>query len=353
MQRAGGKHLERAVMAKNVTLSDIAKKVGVSTVTVSKALSGQSGVSDSVRAQIKDLAESMGYQKRSRTTRKERTDEAYNIGVLIPEKYLDKYSSFYAMMYGELAAQAVKRGCFAFMEPITAEGERELRLPRMIEEDKADGIVIIGYPSDDYLEMLKTEGGLPVVYMDFSTTDENADAVLSNGYYGSYFLTNYLFGKGHKRIAFVGTVGATGSITDRYLGYMKAFIEHGCSYSDSMVIEDRDAETGNMDEEKFFQLPPEKDMPDAFVCNSDLTASMLIHKLRDNGYRVPDDVSVVGYDNYLYPGLCDIGITTYEVDVRNMAKRVLHILTHKIEGRPYQGGVQVVEGRLIEKDSVK
>lgn len=336
-------------MAKSVTLSDIAEKVGVSTVTVSKALSGQSGVSDAVRAQITELAEQMGYQKKSRSVKRDRSDESYNIGVIIPDKYLDKYSSFYARMYGELAAQSVNRGCFAFMEPITD----EIRLPKLIEEGKADGIVVLGYPSEEYLSLLKAEGGLPTVYMDFSTMDESADAVISNGYYGSYFLTNYLYDKGHREIMFVGTVRATESITDRFLGFTKSLIEHGVTPDRSLIMDDRDTETGRMDEEKYFQLPDQKHMPSAFVCNSDLTAAMLIHKLRANGYRVPEDVSVVGYDNYLYPGLCDIGITTYEVDVANMAKKVIHILTHKIEGMPYQGGVQIVEGRLIEKDSVR
>ena len=61
-------------------------------------------------------------------------------------------------------------------------------------------------------------------------------------------------------------------------------------------------------------------MPTAFVCNCDLAASYLIRKLENEGYRVPEDVSVVGFDNFLYPGLCDIGITTYEVDISEMAR---------------------------------
>ncbi len=340
-------------MAKNVTLSDIAKKVGVSTVTVSKALSGQNGVSDAVRAQIKSLADEMGYRKKPRSAKRDRNDEGYNIGVIISDGFLDKYSSFYSTMYKELAAQAVNRGCFAFMEPVTKEDEQAQNLPRLVTEERADGIVVIGHLSEKYLFSLRKKGGLPVVYMDFATTDREADAVISNGYYGSYFLTNYLFDKGFKKIAFLGTIGSTESITDRYLGYIKSEIEHGYYYGDSMVIMDRDPVTGRMDEDKYFEIPDKDNMPEAFVCNSDLAAAKLIHKLRKEGYRVPDDVSVVGYDNYLYPGLCDIGITTYEVDIRQMARKVLHMITHKIDNRPYQGGVQIVEGRLIEKESVR
>ena len=88
-------------------------------------------------------------------------------------------------------------------------------------------------------------------------------------------------------------------------------------------------------------------MPSAFVCNCDLAASYLIRKLRANGYRVPEDISVVGFDNYLFPGLCDIGITTYEVNIGEMARRVVHKIV-----RNYTAGVFIVDGHMVIKDSV-
>ena len=116
------------------------------------------------------------------------------------------------------------------------------------------------------------------------------------------------------------------------------------------VLDDRHIETGKIDTVNMLQIP--KDMPTAFVCNCDLTASLLIKKLRENGYRVPEDISVVGFDNYLYPGLSDIRITTYEVDMGEMARRALHNMIKKITSDNYKSGVTVVEGRLVLKDSV-
>ena len=75
-----------------------------------------------------------------------------------------------------------------------------------------------------------------------------------------------------------------------------------------------------------------ENMPTAFVCNSDLTASMVINQLEEQGYRVPEDFSVVGFDNYLFPGLCDVEITTYEVDIREMANKAIHVLLKKSAG---------------------
>ena len=96
-----------------------------------------------------------------------------------------------------------------------------------------------------------------------------------------------------------------------------------------------------------------KDMPTAFVCNSDLTASMVINQLEEQGYRVPQDFSVVGFDNYLFPGLCDVEITTYEVDIREMANKAIHVLLKKVGGERYKQGITIVEGRLVEKASVQ
>ena len=97
-------------MAKAVKLADIAAVVGVSTVTVSKALSDQKGVSEELREKIKQLAEEMGYQPPS-TNKKLAAAKQYNIGVLIQEIYLDKYASFYWLLYQELTKKAVGRGC--------------------------------------------------------------------------------------------------------------------------------------------------------------------------------------------------------------------------------------------------
>lgn len=94
-------------------------------------------------------------------------------------------------------------------------------------------------------------------------------------------------------------------------------------------------------------------MPTAFVCNNDAAAAMLVQTLENHGYKVPEDISVVGYDNYQPPGLCDIGITSYEVDMHEMAERTVKNMIGKISGAYYKQGVYIVSGRIIYKDSVR
>ena len=336
-------------MAKTAKLADIAEKVGVSTVTVSKALSGQKGVSEEMREKIKQLADELGYRSPSENKR-QTTEKQYNIGVIIQEVYLDKYDSFYLMMYQELNKRAVARGCFTLLESMSRESVLSNVMPLLVLEKKVDGLIVVGDMTQTYMEHLEEKAGIPVVCMDFYNDTINLDTVISNSFYGTYALTNYLFQMGHKKIAYVGTVGTTNSITDRYLGYAKSLLEHHIEVRKDYVIGDRDTKTGRMDLDKYYQLP--EDMPSAFVCNCDLAASYLIRKLRANGYRVPEDISVVGFDNYLFPGLCDIGITTYEVNIGEMARRVVHKIVRKIANENYTAGVFIVDGHMVIKDSV-
>ena len=337
-------------MSKAVKLADIAERLSVSTVTVSKALSGQKGASEEMRAKIRQLADEMGYKQPS-AHRAEKVNRSYNIGVLIAERYLDKYDSFYWQMYQQVATKAVAKECFTLMEVVSAEMEQKRELPKLVQEGKADGIIVIGRLFDSYIAFLNECAGIPLIYLDFCDEKQNTDAVISDSYYGAYRLTNYLFDMGHRNIAYVGTLLATGSITDRYFGYTKSLLEHGMQVRDAWVLDDRDRETGKIDTENILKLPEE--MPTAFVCNCDLTASFLIKKLQEAGYRVPEDISVAGYDNYLFPGLCDVAITTYEVDMKEMARRTCQMLSKKISCQPSRQGICIVEGHMVLKDSVK
>ncbi len=336
-------------MAKSVKLADIAGRVGVSVVTVSKALSGQKGVSEDMREKIVKIADELGYVQPS-VARARAQSLSYNIGVLIQEGYLGGYSSFYWQMYQQVAQNAVDRGCFSMLEVVTTQMENQILLPKLLTENKTDGIIIIGALSEKFIQKVLKESTVPVMFMDYMDKKQKYDSVIPDSFYGGYYMTNYLIGMGHRKVAYVGKPGRTGSITDRFLGYIKALVENGIEYRDDWVIDDRDGKT-MIDEERKLILP--KEMPTAFFCNCDLTAGILIKKLAKAGYRVPEDISVAGYDDFIYPGLCDIGITTYAVDIVEMARLTMSNLIKKISGDHYRKGMVVADGRLVIRDSVK
>lgn len=339
-------------MAKAVKMADIAKVMGVSTVTVSKALSDQKGVSEELRAKIKEKAEEMGYKTATALYRERTgTSVSYTFGVIVSDRFLAKYESFYWNLYQEVATAALQKGCFTMLEVLKAEDEDNLVMPKLLHEKKAEGLIIIGRLRKGYLDRLLEQTDIPYVLLDFTDSDGAYDAVISNSYFGMYRMTNYLFEMGHRKIAFVGNVFFTDSITDRYFGYMKSLNEHGVEVRKDWIIDDRNQQTGRSDAGFVWKLP--KEMPTAFVCNNDVAAAMLVKELEQKGYQVPQDISVVGYDNYQPPGLCDIRITTYEVDMKEMAKQTVKIMIRKISGEVYKQGVTIIDGRIIYKDSVR
>jgi len=335
-------------MAKSVKLSDIATKLGVSTVTVSKALSDQKGVSDEVRAKIKKMASEMGYVSPS-AARIQSERRSYNVGVLVSSRYFDQTQSFYWLMYQELATKALNKNCFTMLEVVQEDEENENVVPKLLEGSRIDGMVVIGVMKDNYIRSLEKNARVPVIYMDFYNKEQNTDAVVSDNYFGMYQMTNYLCELGHKKIAYVGTLFATNSITDRYFGYCKALYEYDIPVRKDYVIDDRAIDTGAMKQELKYSLP--HDMPTAFVCNCDVTALRVISDLKERGYKVPEDISVVGFDDYAFQNSEKIELTTYAVDVKEMARKTLKILLRKMNGEYFNKGISVVPGKMIIRET--
>src|SRR5699024_10336515 len=144
-------------------------------------------------------------------------------------------------------------------------------------------------------------------------------------FYGAYEITNNLIQQGHKDIAYVGNLYSTSSIQDRFLGYYKSLLEHQIDLKQDYVISDRDERGVFIDMEL-----PEK-MPTAFVCNCDQVARLLIERLQEDGYHVPKDCSVVGFDNDIYATLTAPQLTTVEVDIEEMAKNSVKFICEKMD----------------------
>ena len=328
-------------------MQDIAEKIGVSTVTVSKALSGQRGVSESLRSRIIALAKEMGYTPKTR----ESSRAAYTIGILTAKRFLDGTTSFYDKILQLLSEEISRIGSTPITQTISSKAEKNASPPLYLEKSNIDGVIVLGTFSDPYLEMLREKCPVPLVYLDHLSRFPGQDCVLSDGFYGMYQMTNYLLQLGHTKIGFAGTLGSTSSVTQRFLGYRMAMKEQQLPIREEWVIGDRDPNTGLLIPSKEIALPPE--LPTAFVCNSDLTAAFLLNKLEALGLTCPEDISITGFDNYSYPVVSGRQFTTYEVNMKEMARKSVNILTHRINGDYCRAGSCIVAGRLIERDTVR
>lgn len=187
--------------------------------------------------------------------------------------------------------------------------------------------------------------GAPFMLLDFYDDAIAADCVLSDNTSGSYMLTEHLISTGRRNVGFVGSVQSTSSIMDRYLGYVKALLRAGLPIRDDWRLEDRDPSG------KFIPLSLPQEMPDAFVCNCDEVAYNLVETLKRNGYRVPQDVAVTGYDDYRFSTICNPQLTSYRVDLDCMAKTVVAQLRRKMAHKPAIAPTVIVPGGFVRRES--
>ncbi len=335
-------------MAKDVTLADIAAKVGVSNVAVSKALSGKPGVSDELRVRIRQVADRMGYT--TSVSGKSASIETGNIGVIIPEHYYGYSISFYGQLYEKVVKALYDNKYFGILELLTREDELEGNIPKVLRDGKVDGLIFMGQMDENYIRKMVIRSELPVFFLDTYRLSITLDTVISDGYYGTYLLTDRLIRCGHKKIGFVGNIDATDSIADRFWGYRKALRENHIEFESKWEISDRSqyGKTGDK------ILYGRSDL-EAYVCNCDYTAQIIIQDLEEMGYDVPEDVSVVGFDDFLPVGrgMDADRITSYSVNMERMAVTCVKSLIKKIKHQKYIEGIQIVTGEIVWKKTVK
>jgi LacI family transcriptional regulator len=268
----------------------------------------------------------------------------YNIGILIAAKYLGE-SAFYWVFYQRLLHTLKGTPYTGILEVVSDEDEITGAIPSIVTANKVDGLILLGQFSNAYL-LSVTATIRQCVFLDFYSDVGQCDCIASNTFLGSYNLTKLLIAAGHKRIAFIGSISATTSIIDRYMGYCKAMLEAGIPHA--AAIGDRDSKGVYLPE---IQLNPGGYT--AYVCNNDQVAGNVIRQLRRAGLGVPADVSLVGFDNESEAVTDGIGVTSLEVNVDSMCGKSIGTLIRHIESEDYGlPGLSVVDGKIVVKQSI-
>lgn len=332
-------------MGPKISMEEIAKMFGVSKVTVSKALNGREGVSEELRIKIKTKAEELGYRINP-AARGLKTNKSYNIGIAIPEKYIGEDDSYYFSVYVKIVRAFTELGFSTMFEVIQLDQEKKLIMPDMYYDGKIDGLIIMGQPNDEYLKLYE-DASIPVIFFDFYKTDTKVDCVVTDNFYSGGIVTKLLIDKGHKEIGFVGNIYATSSIQDRYLGYCRALLENKLEIKSEYNISDR-GDDGNL-----IELVLPKKMPTAFVCNNDLIAYNLIKLLKEKGYNIPNDISIVSFDNVKLSQMSEPPLTTIDNNVDEMVDVACKVMVKKIENPNKHYNRILIKTKLIERESIK
>ena len=328
-----------------VSMDTIAASLGVSKVTVSKALNDKEGVSEELRQQIKDKAEELGYHINI-IAKSLKTHQTYNIGMLIPERFVAAPNTYYFEIYAKLVKRFNELGYTGVLEVLESKTEENPELPKMYTTGKVDAIIIIGQCSKEYLKQFENIK-VPVLFFDFYDSDLNIDSIIVDNYYSGTQITELLIKNGHKNIAFIGNIYSTSSIRDRFLGYYRALLEANLELDYNYVISDRD-ENGILCD---YELP--KEMPTAFVCNNDQLAYNLLNKLNALGYKVPEDISIVTFDNTIYSEISSVKLTSVDNNTEQLVEKAASTIIKKINDPKRQYHRIIVDANIVERDSVK
>lgn len=331
---------------KKPTLSDIAKKLNISVVTVSKALNNQNGVSESLKRKIKQTAFELGYK--GVAVRREITNTKL-IAIIIPERFVSKENlnhSFYFNFIQEITMVLQKKGYNSVLHILKKYEEDNDVIPNILLENKVNAVILLAELKTAYIEHLMSID-FPMVCVDFYGKNLDTNSIVTDNYHCSYEISCKLIEMGHKYIGFVGKLQSTTSIQDRFLGYQKALIEHRLEFNKEWLISDRD------EEGTFIDMDLPENLPTAFVCNSDRAAYELIKTLNSKGFKVPDDISVVGFDNDIFSVFSSPKITTFQVNIPEMSMKAVDFILQKIYTKNLKLGKLPIKGILIERDSVK
>ena len=332
---------------KKVKLEDIAEKLGVSIVTVSNALKGKKGVSGEMRERIMQTAREMGYHT---MPREKKNRDSHIIGAVVAERYVREFPSFYMEVYKNISQEEMKRGSLTMLEVASQEKENLEEKFSAFQDCDVEGVILIGEMKKGYIAAVRREyKNVPIICVDYYDVYDDMDYIVTDGFGGMEQMTRLMIKEGIRELAFVGTVNATKNITDRYLGYCKALDRAGIEDAKHNIIPDRDSAGEVFDLN--LQLPEK--LPQGFVCNCDRTAFVVIRKLKERGLRVPEDISVVGFDNYPPDVSGGRQLSTYQNDEQVLARLSIHTMIHRIEGKKKPEGIRIVEGSVIRGESVR
>ncbi len=339
---------------KRVTMKDIADRLGLSINAVSLALNDRAGVGEETRRLVLDTAEEMGYLDQS--VKYMQTYSNKNLCVLMKYRFFRDFR-FYGRILLGIEEEAKKSGYDVFINSYEEEGT----IPSCVENKKVSGIIVVGKLSDAYLRVLKSYG-LPIVLADHTSLSEATDSIMSDNKLGTFKATAYLIEKGYSKIGYFGDARYTPSTIERFYGYHEAMLQYSDigGYEESMdyvlkysAIDSVEDKVISQDMDGLFELFNQiEEKPEALLCSNDELAVMLMKVLQKNGYKIPEDISIIGFDDIELSRMVLPALTTIHVSKKLMGQKAVSRLLYRIN-HPRDGVEKLVLNvEIIERDSV-
>lgn len=338
---------------KKASMQDIADCLGISKNAVSLALSGKSGVSDELREKIFKTAYELNYNGLKAPNKRSNK----NILVLIHE-YIRRDSFtyfFHNRIFWSIERSAQEIGYKVVFATVKKEEEDELLLPGLYYEMEYCGLLSVGSFTHNYIKMIQ-QTNLPVVNIDGYYNDTRIDSVVMANEEDSYSIVKYLIEKGHKDIGFIGFLNERSSYSERWSGYNKAMAEHNLIVNENHCILNWPSLSKiKLDPDELVEiLSGMESFPTAWFCAGDMVAFTVISALTKMNIKVPDDISIAGFDDIESSQLISPPLTTVHVKRKSMAIEAVELLIRRINTKDNPAKVKIsLYGDLVIRNSVK
>lgn len=327
---------------RRVTIDQIAREAGVSLTTVSRALNDRPDIHPDTRERVLAVAQELGYIP-SAIARSLATQRTHTIGLVL-RTHLDAWAAQILLRIEDLAHES---GYQVFVSTHRAEADRERSALMAFHGRRVEGAIIVSSVLGQGLIPLRELLGIPLVLVSPLVRAPHLYTVRPRDTEGAQHAVEHLIRLGHRRIAHIAAPEWAAPGHDRLQGYREALEAHGIAWDPDLVFEGDAHESGGL--EGVQRLLERPDPPTALFCFNDLTAVGALHGARLIGLRVPEDLSVVGFDDvplarYVVPPLC-----TVHQEMESLGRRAMLMLLDLIDGRQTQAPVEVGTSLVVRE----
>lgn len=330
-----------------ITIKDIARALNVSVATVSRAFNDKYDVKKETREMILKKARELGY-KPNPIARKLLQKHSYNIGVIVPEFV----NSFFPQAIIGIQEVFLEKNYQVIIMQSNECADIELKNLISMENNMVDGLLISlsrETRHSEYLEQLIAEK-FPVVLFNRVSAELPASKVVFNDYKWAVFATEHLIEQGYRDILHLSGPRNLLLIQDRIRGFKKAMEKHGLPSDDRQVVESGIfIEDG---ERTMEELLREGRIPEAIFATNDPTAIGAMKVLKKHGFRIPEDIGIVGFSNTKMAEIIEPALTSVEQPTTEMGRIAAELLLEQITAVvPPDPRTIILDGQLIIRDS--
>ncbi|MBX9601660.1 MAG: LacI family transcriptional regulator [Bryobacteraceae bacterium] len=327
----------------SLSIKDVARIANVSHSTVSRALRDSPLVNPETAARIKKIALESSYRA-SAVARSLATSKTHTLGVVVATVA----DPFIAEVISGIEAAARQRGYSVFLANSDGVADRETSVVESFEERRVEGILVLASRVGSSYRTLLEKTSIPIVLINNYKFGDCAYSVDIDNVPASREATRHLIGLGHRRIAYLGDRFGFNSDTERFSGYRQELAAADIAFRPEFVVHgDGTPPGGEAAVQQLMQLPGR---PTAVFCYDDMTALGALRGIRAAGLRVPEDVSVVGFDDLLIASYVEPALTTIRQPKEHMGTLATEMILNLLSGEKGEANVKVA-GELIVRKS--